>query len=179
MEVLKLVMFYGFIGTKLFMIEPLLMLVKYHGISIKSFSSITMPRNRRPTPWEKWLPPPADWGKINFDIAIRDYFSVRTAVCHNHDGHIIGMVSQLSSPCMPNFGEALSALVAVSWATSLNSLDDSLLKVSISQDCRISSLISSVSFYGNFSSLIPIFPSLPLSVPIVSGKDPPSHALLI
>lgn len=83
-----------------------------------------MPGNRRPTPWEKWLPPPVDWYKINFNTAIRDSFSVQAAVCRNDEGHIIGMVPQLSSSssCMPNFGEALSALVvvAVSLATSLN-----------------------------------------------------------
>jgi hypothetical protein len=30
------------------------------------------------------------------------------------------MISQISSPCLPNYGEALAACLAISFATSLN-----------------------------------------------------------
>jgi hypothetical protein len=51
--------------------------------------------------------------KINFDIAIRDFFSAQAVVCRNHNGHIIRTVSQISLPCLPNFDEALATLLAV------------------------------------------------------------------
>jgi hypothetical protein len=50
-----------------------------------------------------------DWFKINFDIIIRDSLSAQSAVCRDHQGCIIKMVSQISPPCLPNFGEALAA----------------------------------------------------------------------
>jgi hypothetical protein len=56
--------------------------------------------------------------KINFDIAIQDFFYVQAVFFHNHNGHIIRTVSQISLPCLPNFDEALATLLAVFLANS-------------------------------------------------------------
>jgi hypothetical protein len=56
---------------------------------------------------------------INFDTAIRDSFSAQAAVCRNSEGRILHMASQISSPCNPNYGEALVVKLTVSLATSL------------------------------------------------------------
>lgn len=69
---------------------------------------------------ELWLPPISPGYKINFDTATRDSFSAQAAVCQNHQGHIISMISQICSPCLPNYSEALAGRLAVSLATSLN-----------------------------------------------------------
>jgi hypothetical protein len=71
------------------------------------------------SPMESWLPPHSCF-KINFDIAIRDSVSVEAAVCQNHQGHTIKMISKISPPCLPNYGEALAAHLVVSLALSLN-----------------------------------------------------------
>jgi hypothetical protein len=140
---------------------------------------------------------------INFDTAIRDSFSAQAAVCRNSEGRIFHMASQISSPCNPNYGEALAAKLAVSLATSLH-LDHFILRhPNVSQDWRISSLIlkmigsisassswkaTKISRSANFcahyvahwaatrsfSGSIPTYPSPLPSIPIVSGKDPPS-----
>jgi hypothetical protein len=67
---------------------------------------------------EKWIPPPLNWVKINFDIVIRDSFSAQAAVCHNSEGQILHMISHISS-CSPNMGKALAAQLAISLASSL------------------------------------------------------------
>jgi len=68
---------------------------------------------------DKRIPPPPSIFKINFDTAIRDSFSLQAAVCRNHNGQIIQLVTQVSQPCHPNMGEALAARLAVSLAISL------------------------------------------------------------
>jgi len=72
-----------------------------------------------PTPMERWLPPTSPGFKINFDTTIRNTFSAQAVVCRNHRGHIVSMISQINSPCLPNYGEALAAHLAISLATSL------------------------------------------------------------
>ena len=66
-----------------------------------------------------WIPPQEGTFKINFDTAIRDIFSAQAAVCRDHTGSIIKVVSQISPPCSPNYGEAQRALLAPSLAFSL------------------------------------------------------------
>ncbi|GLT64042.1 hypothetical protein SLA2020_365590 [Shorea laevis] len=62
----------------------------------------------------------SDWfSTINFDTAIREHFSVQAAVCRNSIGNIISAVSQVNPPCVPIFGEALAARLAVTLASSL------------------------------------------------------------
>jgi hypothetical protein len=70
-------------------------------------------------PMERWLPLICVGYKINFDSAIRDTFSAQAAVCRNHKG-LISMISQISPPYLPNYGEALVANLAFSLAISLN-----------------------------------------------------------
>jgi hypothetical protein len=101
---------------------------------------------------EECMPPPLQWFKINFDTAIRDNFSAQAAVCQDHLGHIIKMDTKISSQCLPNMGEALTANLAVSLAVSLNIQrfileGDSQIVIlalqqpEIAQDWRISSTI--------------------------------------
>jgi len=71
-----------------------------------------------PTP-EKWIRPPPDWHKINFDTAIRDSFSCQAAIIRDHRGQLVKMASQIQPKCSPNKGEALAVQLAVSLATSL------------------------------------------------------------
>jgi hypothetical protein len=66
---------------------------------------------------EKWIPTPYSIFKINFDIAIRDIFSAQPAVCRNHKGQIIKLVTQVNQFCQPYMGEALAAQLAVSLAS--------------------------------------------------------------
>ena len=47
--------------------------------------------------------------EINFDIAIRDSFSVQGIVCCDSSGKILMVVSQISPLCDPTYGEALAA----------------------------------------------------------------------
>jgi hypothetical protein len=63
---------------------------------------------------EKWVTPPTNWFKINFDIATRETFSAQLAVSRDSKGKIIHMISQISPPCLPNEGEALATLLEVS-----------------------------------------------------------------
>lgn len=72
-----------------------------------------------PTP-EKWIRPPPNWYKINFDTAIHDSFSCQAAICRDHEGKVIKMTSQIQSNCSPNKGEALAAHLVVSLASSLH-----------------------------------------------------------
>jgi hypothetical protein len=69
---------------------------------------------------EKWIRPPLNWYKINFDTAIQDSFSSQVAICRNHNGQLIKIASQIQSKCSPNKGEALATQLAVSLATSLH-----------------------------------------------------------
>lgn len=104
---------------------------------------------------ELWIPPPDGWFKINFDTAMGDYFSAQAAICHDHNGLIISLVSNISHPCDPNYGDALAALLAVSLANSIK-LDrfiiegDSKVVIlalqdpSLSQDWKISPVVSDI-----------------------------------
>jgi len=47
-------------------------------------------------PTEKWMRPPSNWYKINFNTTIKDSFSTQAAVCRNQHGHILGVISQIS-----------------------------------------------------------------------------------
>jgi hypothetical protein len=69
---------------------------------------------------EKWISPPPQWFKINFDAAIRDTFSTQAAVCRNHLGHIIKINTKTNSPCQPNEVEALVANLTASLVIFLN-----------------------------------------------------------
>jgi hypothetical protein len=106
-----------------------------------------------PPPLERWQPPISPDYKINFDTAIRDTFSAQAAVCHNHQGHIISMLSHINSPCRPNYGEALATSLVVTLASSLNLVnfiiegDSDVVIMSLQHpqhplDWRISSVIS-------------------------------------
>ncbi|XP_062177050.1 uncharacterized protein LOC133881987 [Alnus glutinosa] len=46
----------------------------------------------RPT-LEKWIRPPLNWHKLNFDTAIRDSFSCQAAICRNHEGRLIVIIA--------------------------------------------------------------------------------------
>jgi hypothetical protein len=63
------------------------------------------------SPMEHWLPSTSPNYKINFDMAIWDTFWAQAAVCRNHQGHIINMISKTNPPCLANYGEALAARV--------------------------------------------------------------------
>lgn len=101
---------------------------------------------------EKWIRPPLNWHKLNFDTAIRDSFSCQAAICRDHDGRLVKMATQIQSKCSPNKGEALAAKLDVSLALSLQ-LDrfiiegDSQIVIlalqqpSIIQDWRITDII--------------------------------------
>ena len=67
---------------------------------------------------EKWSPLPLNWVKINFDTAIRDYFSAQAVVCRDSLGRVLHLSSQISPPCSLNVGEAHAALLACSLASS-------------------------------------------------------------
>jgi hypothetical protein len=69
---------------------------------------------------EKWICPPPNWHKINFDTAIHDSFSCQAAICRDHEGNLIQMTTQIQSNCSPNKGETLAAHLAVSLASSLH-----------------------------------------------------------
>jgi hypothetical protein len=76
--------------------------------------------NQIPTHVERWMPHVFPGYKFNFDTAIWDTFSAQAVVCRNHQGHIIHLISQISPPCLPNYGKALTARLATSLACSLN-----------------------------------------------------------
>jgi hypothetical protein len=69
---------------------------------------------------EKWIRPPLNWYKLNFDTAIRDSFSCQAAICRDHHGRLVKMATQIQAICTPNKGEALAAKLAVSLALSLH-----------------------------------------------------------
>ncbi|GLT68009.1 hypothetical protein SLA2020_402740 [Shorea laevis] len=108
-----------------------------------------------PSPPEKWKSPPVLWFKINFDTAIRNSYSAQAAVCRNHHGNIIQIVTEISPPCSPNTGEAIAARLAFQLASSLHLNrvifeGDSQVVISglsnpvITQDWRIHSLINNI-----------------------------------
>lgn len=72
-----------------------------------------------PIPLEKWKSPPVSWFKINFDTAIRNTHSAQAAVCRNHFGNIIKMVTEVNPTCSPNLGEAIAAKLAFKLASTL------------------------------------------------------------
>ena len=101
---------------------------------------------------------------INFDIAIREQFSMQAEVCKDSKGHIVKAISQINPPCDPNFGKALAAQFVSSLATSLNlkkfSLEgDSLVVItalqnpSISLNWHLESVITNTLFLLSTSSL--------------------------
>jgi hypothetical protein len=105
-----------------------------------------------PVVTEKWLPPKPPWVTINFDTAIRNSFSTQAAICRNSQGKIIHVASRLSSPCHPNYGEAVAAKLVVTLALSLHlahfilegdsqTVISALQNPTVTQDWRISSLI--------------------------------------
>jgi hypothetical protein len=67
-----------------------------------------------------WATPPPNWIKINFDTAIRDLFSAQVVICHDSQGQVLHMSSQISPSCSPNVGEARAAQLACSIADSLS-----------------------------------------------------------
>jgi hypothetical protein len=67
-----------------------------------------------------WATPPPNWIKINFDTAIRDSFSAQVVICHDSQGQVLHMSSQISPSCSPNVGEARAAQLACSIADSLS-----------------------------------------------------------
>jgi hypothetical protein len=71
-----------------------------------------------PSPVERWLSLTSFGYKINFDTT-ENTFSVQVAVCCNHWSHIVSMISQISSHYLPNYDEALAALLAIFLVTSL------------------------------------------------------------
>jgi hypothetical protein len=67
-----------------------------------------------------WATPPPNWIKINFDTTIRDLFSAQVVICHDSQGQVLHMSSQISPSCSPNVGEARAAQLACSIADSLS-----------------------------------------------------------
>jgi hypothetical protein len=47
-----------------------------------------------------WSPPMEGHYKINFDTEIRDHFSTQAAICRDHIGSILKVVSQISAPAL-------------------------------------------------------------------------------
>ena len=56
---------------------------------------------------------------MNFDAAIKENLSTQAAVCRNSNGVIIKILTQVSPPCSPVYGEALAAKLAGVLASSL------------------------------------------------------------
>jgi hypothetical protein len=101
---------------------------------------------------EKWIHPPPNWYKINFDTTIRDSFSCQVAICRDHESKLIKITTQIQSTCFHNKGEALAAHLVVSLSSSLH-LDQfviegdsqvvilTLQQLTIVQDWRITDII--------------------------------------
>jgi hypothetical protein len=135
------------------MMISLLMRVMCRLTSIKSLLSIFLawhPPNQDLE--EKWIPPPPNWVKLNFDIAIRDSYSTQAMVCKDSLGRILHLSTNLSPSCTPNVGEARAALLACSIVASLSydkfilEGDSEVVVLSLKhpnsvQDWRISSVI--------------------------------------
>lgn len=66
------------------------------------------------------VPLPAGAFSINFDTAIRDFFSVQAAVYKDSSDCIFKVTSQVRSSCDSNFEEALTVQLAISLTVSLN-----------------------------------------------------------
>lgn len=66
-----------------------------------------------------WVPPPNGSWKINFDVAIRDSFSIGAAVCRDPTGSILFARTKRLPPSSPLRGEARAALFAAQEAHSL------------------------------------------------------------
>ncbi|XP_062165083.1 uncharacterized protein LOC133871673 [Alnus glutinosa] len=91
--------------------------------------------------------------KINYDTAIRRNFSAQAAVCRDSTGAIIHVLTRISPPCTPLYGEASVALLAATLCSSLGlshvTFEGDSLTVNIvinnptiTQDWRISSIVS-------------------------------------
>ncbi|XP_059446685.1 uncharacterized protein LOC132178252 [Corylus avellana] len=68
---------------------------------------------------EVWSPPQEGYHMINFNTVIREHLSTQAAVCKNHKGKIIKVISLISPSCTPNIRKALATLLAASLAVSL------------------------------------------------------------
>jgi hypothetical protein len=66
-----------------------------------------------------WLPPAAGWVKGNFDVAVKDSFSVAAAVISDDRGNIVGAATQKLHCTDALQGEALAALLTSRLAASL------------------------------------------------------------
>jgi hypothetical protein len=64
---------------------------------------------------------------MNFDAANIEGFSTQAAVCRNSNGEIIKILTHISPPCSPVYGEALAAKLAGVLAYSLH-LDKFILE---------------------------------------------------
>ncbi|KAB1204212.1 hypothetical protein CJ030_MR8G028293 [Morella rubra] len=84
----------------------------------KAWTSVRPPKPIR------WVRPRGNMGKINFDAAVQNDFSLLAAVCRNYDGQILFAWTKRAPPGTPSgthlVGEAKAALFAVQEASFLN-----------------------------------------------------------
>jgi hypothetical protein len=66
-----------------------------------------------------WLPPAKGWVKLNFDVAVKDSFSVAAAVVSDENGDILNAATQKLHGSDALQGEAHAALLAVRLAYSM------------------------------------------------------------
>jgi hypothetical protein len=132
--------------------------ISYDAISVsKHINKITLEHfqawhSSTSTLEDTWTPPSSNWVKINFDTAIRDFFSTQVAICRDDKGHILQAISQINFSCSPNEGEAMAAQLAISLAISLKKecfiieVDSEMVVLSLKnpnfvRDWRISTII--------------------------------------
>lgn len=60
-----------------------------------------------------WLPPPLDWIKINFDVAVRETFTVCAVVGRDSDGFVKGLLTKQIFCTSPARGEAEALVLAL------------------------------------------------------------------
>jgi hypothetical protein len=97
---------------------------------------------RKPSPWS---PPPFHFfTKLDFDVAIRESFSICAVVDSNHEGSILLANSLIGPPCEPDIEEATAAFLAVQNAKELKLdkiiLEGDSLAVTLTSYWKISSL---------------------------------------
>ena len=66
------------------------------------------------------MPPPLVWVKINFDVTIRNSFSIATTVCRNDLGDVIFAHSSLMPPSDPLISEVTVVPLALNLTTHHN-----------------------------------------------------------